>query len=991
MPIKQIQLRGISRTPSDRATADGGCAESMNVHLDQQETAPTLPPDDVSDAIYGEVESRYPVFFIHKMTAVTNYIATDGEDVIAYGELLEDGEQNLFSLDEGESVSTAVSNGNTLVVYTNMNHHYILYKDGGYEYLGAEIPSPAIEVITRRSDHATYRSSVSVDSNLSSYDAWNDAKSEDDQYHPELLEAIQNFWDKLQLAIGNRRADGIFCAPFFVIYALKMYDGSYVNASVPILCGAAESLWITADLEEVTGVSNAGFYLCGTLTNLFKVRARLKANNLAEWRNTIGKWATAGIITSIDFFASTPIYTPALYAAFDSMDSNNIVTFKGIDANDIKDAVLDKTNFYKIKTFALDDDDAMLDLIDGSLRIENSDEIGLGEKLVTKDVLPYLYRTGNQYIASGEAINFNKRSLLAGIQEKLTSGLSFLNGQVSLREVDTYTGFKNGYIFRFRLNDNLGQSNYVVSRYGASDSDGIALFPAYLTGGVDDTVQQFGTSYPTDNYYITEAYSWIAYPDSRCDLVEVWRVTSGGSILSYKSIPMQPHPSLQCSYAFFGFGVTLSSIINGGAGTETESSIRASESRFKYLANKLLLSEFENPYLFTAGNILTFSDNIVGVGVTSAPLSEGQVGDFDLYVFTEGGIRILKTNSDGTFSGNNVSPTNLSRHVAIQGTITALEQAIVFITKKGVMLLSGGTVTELSGNMNGIPYLMEDEILTLLGSSQWGELVPDTEETLMDFMTNAKIAYDNNGARLIFFNPEKKYQYVYMLETQTWHKMFSGLLEPTILNSYPDCLVSASSDGTKTGTLLTITAIPSTLYQQAVAQVLVNYGLFENVSAVMGDLYSLPFICDVSAVQDVAGMETALSALGSVEYSISTGTVSSQVPGIYDFSSVLDDADLLSDSEHPVRGIIVTRPFDLGEPDIRKAITQIRIRGRYNRGDVKYILMGTFDGIHWKRLRSLRGGSFKMFRMILLTALSPTERISWIDIDYESRFTNRLR
>ena len=52
--IKQLQLRGISRTPSDRASADGGCAESLNVHLDINETAPTLPPDDISADIARE-------------------------------------------------------------------------------------------------------------------------------------------------------------------------------------------------------------------------------------------------------------------------------------------------------------------------------------------------------------------------------------------------------------------------------------------------------------------------------------------------------------------------------------------------------------------------------------------------------------------------------------------------------------------------------------------------------------------------------------------------------------------------------------------------------------------------------------------------------------------------------------------------------------------------------------------------------------------------
>ena len=89
--------------------------------------------------------------------------------------------------------------------------------------------------------------------------------------------------------------------------------------------------------------------------------------------------------------------------------------------------------------------------------------------------------------------------------------------------------------------------------------------------------------------------------------------------------------------------------------------------------------------------------------------------------------------------------------------------------------------------------------------------------------------------------------------------------------------------------------------------------------------------------------------------------------------------------------MIVTRPFDLEAPDIRKSINSIRIRGQYNLNDVKYILCGSMDGINWQRLTSLRGGSYKLFRLVVLANLSPTERISWIDVDFDTRFTNKLR
>lgn len=44
-----------------------------------------------------------------------------------------------------------------------------------------------------------------------------------------------------------------------------------------------------------------------------------------------------------------------------------------------------------------------------------------------------------------------------------------------------------------------------------------------------------------------------------------------------------------------------------------------------------------------------------------------------------------------------------------------------------------------------------------------------------------------------------------------------------------------------------------------------------------------------------------------------------------------------------------------------------------------------------KKKINVRGKSWKLFRVIVLSSLTPTERLSWIDIDYETRFTNKLR
>jgi len=364
---------------------------------------------------------------------------------------------------------------------------------------------------------------------------------------------------------------------------------------------------------------------------------------------------------------------------------------------------------------------------------------------------------------------------------------------------------------------------------------------------------------------------------------------------------MKPSAQLDVAYAFIGFG-TLPSF------STTTEDVPQESLTYSY-GNSLLVSKFSNPFVFDTADILSLDGKVLNVAVITHPLSQGQVGQYELYVFTDEGIFALSTKEDGSFS--RIYP--VSRDVLVSKTaLVAIEQGVFFVTNKGVMLLQGMTITDISKHMIGLHYAIDSSIQ---GAVQSGYLnfVNDTTP-FMSFMASAHIAFDYTGKRLIFFNSTKAYQYVYMIETQTWHKIGTSAGAINIINSYPECLV---------------------------------------------------------------GIGGANGASGS----------------LYDFSTVIDHANYMTEVQNPPvqQCVIITRPFDLDEPDVRKTIKDIRIRGRFNRNDVKYLLLGSFDGINWKRLPSLRGGSYKFFRLFIRAALAPTERISWVDVNYESRMATKLR
>lgn len=938
--IKRIQLRGISRTPSDRATADGGCAESLNVHLDQGETAPTMPPDMTEKAgeIYGQAEYKCKIVFIHKMLGVTNYIGvmtvSGVKQFLAYGSCLGTNHGGvIISLGADENLTHISSVGNTLIIFSDKKPHYFLFKENAYISLGSEIPRPRVEVITKhytgsKTNEAYSKVAGTTLIGLYGSQYWNDARKPDSTWHEDLLATMDIVWDNITTFVGNWRQEGYFAAPFFIRYALKLYDGSYVYTSAPILCGAGKGPnwvrvlytgWRNLGEHKVFDDDYDGYLLKIILQNIFQVHIKTDFHVL-EWSD---------IVKSIDIFASTPIYTPAWYTGLHSCGLDDYFVFETMDNENrdrtVRDEVLSKGQFYKIKSIAIQDNDVMRKFRNGYLKIEASDDVS-GENLATHEDMPDGYRDGNQYLPKEGTMNYNSRLLLMGGEEMLTRGDEFLNGLVAGMPVSSFSTRR--YALRFKIVDPLtGKAHYVNEHYR---NDGTMMYPGCIANTSNGLILQFGNVAGTGGtgttpYQPSDPWSWIAYPDTRCKEVEVFFYDTSGNFVDSRVVPMEPHPLLECAFVFLGLDKSLLSLYANGTIYDqgAQAHLSADEDRMLPAWNKVFLSEFQNPFLFPAQGIITFPDKVVGAAGITVPLSEGQVGDFTVYVFTEGGIRVLIPTAEGTFAANLVHP-NLSRHIAIPGSIMAMEQAVVFITRRGVMVLSGSNVTEISGSMNGMPYsLTEGGVSELLSTSDWSGLLDAATagETLMQFMGSAQVAYDHNGQRLLFFNPSKAYQYVYMIETQTWHKVKTGVLDGTILNSYPECLVSFNADVTD-----------------------------------------------------------------------------SEKGRVYNFSTMLDDASLLArepDSQtnlpQPVKGIIATRPIDLGEPDIRKAIRSIRIRGNYNRNNVKYILLGSFDGINWKRLTSLRGGSYKQFRLIILANLTATERITWVDVDYESRMTNKLR
>lgn len=986
--IKQIQLRGISRTPSDRMSEDGGLSESLNMYLDTAESAPAFVPEDVTEKLGLPADLGAERIFIHKTANYENYIVVHGNRVVAYTPGIEDEEPLLvMELAEGETVNDITSVGNTLILSVGETIIHFLYKDREYKELKS-IPDISLSILASDAISAAGELNNNLPSRYTSItfdDAVFELGDELNNYtitDEQTLEKVSVIYDKYIEIVSHNLTLGTFNFPVFAIYATRLYDGTLINISSPIMLGTqllhgTQGLIMKSPImftKEIIREAERDHNLV--------VRMYLNnPYNIGVYKNVpevITEWKD--IISSVDLFIS-PIYnilpSGKNYGKndleqFDTrdifvLDPNNIENFKN------KEALLLNNAYKKVHSWSIDeliDDDGSIEKIIMDFRGENiSSKEDLSDNVLV-----------NQGVFAKNFSVYNRRLISYDSSVTVQSALPFLNGQ------HAYAGSRDDieYAFSFFLND--GQIINAVNPSGQLYINANKGFYFGYKGSVLSLIEG-----------VCEPFSWLSFPDSKCEKVRVYKRQDG--VVKEVDLRMKIHPTAPNStYAFLDYNTCLSELdYQESQGPQEQ--LKGKENK----ENVLFVSKVDNPFVFPLESRYTFQSKIVGVAVATTTLSQGQFGQFPLAVFTEDGIWMMQVNEEGELRSSKPK----FRDVCINpDSITSIDNAIVFITARGVMMIQNASrvqeaqVVCISPYMNGKHYTPNDSALNLIRKQEGFDTLIEPikdDDPFMSFMKDAKVAYDYTGQRLIFISPSNKgFQYVYKIDTQTWHKVaFSEFDLYAPLNSYPECLVQTQPDATtsESKTLVYIhisnfTNKPALIrdFKDRVANEQV--GLAEAKSFLEGNA---PL--DKAIVGDLTPILDELAQEYDFEYTLTeeTKVIIKGNTKVVSLSTVLDAKQDPENPQKVAKGILITRPFDLGLPDVYKSITSIKIRGDFDKGNVKYILQGSDDGRTFYTLSSLRGKSWKMFRIFILADLEPTERISWIDIDFEPRYQNKLR
>jgi hypothetical protein len=264
--------------------------------------------------------------------------------------------------------------------------------------------------------------------------------------------------------------------------------------------------------------------------------------------------------------------------------------------------------------------------------------------------------------------------------------------------------------------------------------------------------------------------------------------------------------------------------------------LHPSQEQFKYQGNRLSISEYSNPFLFSRLNNIYIGDgDIKGITTSAKALSEGQFGQFPIYAFCTDGVWGVEISDEGIF--RSVQP--VSRDVCNNpDSVTQIDGAVVFTTDQGLMMIQGSEVVNLSGAMEG--YNVDESIYFPEGffagcdKEEFDHIVVSEKRDFREILKTCTIAYDYVNQLLRIF-PKRENEtdsthpykyYVYSFATREFASVVGSEFEvkigesvtfnevKTVVPDYPSSIVQIGdalyrpaerddNENTKKGLLLT--------------------------------------------------------------------------------------------------------------------------------------------------------------------------------------------
>lgn len=943
---KEVKYSGYSAQPSDYECPDGELAAAINLIPEDGALKPISRPK-----VIKRLTESDKIAYIHQTSAFVHYIIYGNDSKLYY--LVKEGDTEPQPVDSGNQYFWGIKHfnavGNTLLAFSDNAINYFLWKDNKYVFLGDHIPEIDISfgLIGRPrlfsiSDDSASTFKVAFE-RIPSYALDNEFSESNKTGITEQVMAKVNKFVREQTVEKGR-----FCFPFFVRYALRLFDGSLINHSAPILMNPSTTAAPVVYWNYIRGKDNYS----EADVDIMMVPATLDYQllNSSDSYN-LEKWSD--IISGIEIFISKPIYTydqegkcsswsdtdnfstkfiGRLYATNKTTQSNVVSEDKVVgefagkefldiyaewEYSKIYSIYFAPDRSYPLKTLRLPEftDQKVNETIRNTSTFYKLRSLEIGEivrnrnqrteivveddylqSLLTREVMTDDYLS-HDTLAAENSYSFNNRLNLSGVHRKPFRG--FFGASMFAWCNNHYSMSVSGTKLTITPSE-VGSTNMSITVYireagrefAAKSSDYSVAMPCMFLSSSAKIKKSWGC--------------YVFYPNVNAHKMLIDNDSYGSYLITLK-----PHEFLNGAYAVLDYDLIRD--VNYVASDLPEINYNPELTFIEnYIPqpNKVFTSEVNNPFYFPLQGVNTVgTGKILGICSAAKALSQGQFGQFPLYAFTDEGVWAMEVSSAGLYSARQP----ITRDVCINPDgITQIDSSVLFPTDRGIMLISGSNTqcisdtikTEYPFDLRSLPQMqgLHDRLNHDPAIDRCLPILPFTK-----FLKDCRMIYDYVHQRIIVYNPAVTYAYVYSLKSQLWGMIYSDIADN--INSYPNALAIDTHGN------------------------LVDFTMSEDA--------------------DVAG----------------------------------------------VASMLVTRPLKLDAVNIHKTIDSIIQRGHFRSGHVQSVLYGSRDLINWHLvwsskdhfLRGFRGSPYKYFRIALLCNLSPDESIHGASVQFTQRLTNQPR
>ena len=773
---------GITRSPSDFLCQDGELAECVNLTTDNEELKVVGDPKEV-----GSIQAGYKLVFVHKLPdGSRHYILKDTSNHLYWTDVAGNDYSGLgiiVSASFGANQIQAI--GKTLIVSTPSGMMYSVWQGSAYKTFG-EIPDAKLGFIMCKIQGTStsgnfYNSNNNIRTTMtgSFFDTDRNGNVIIASDHMEEFDtAVTGAYAKNKKLVCQKKG---FCEPFFVRYAVELYDNSYIHISQPILM-----------LPSMTENSHGFNVNVGEDTDTFTLQTDF-CHLYYYYREENPFEGMEDIVKGIAIFVSDaiPIYDTSVKQKLEDNNYNNAWTVDGVWSDGVPSVASDRRCMvYQYKP-----------PYTHYLMLANRPYSEICKDIRSTAIF---YKLCNIDPSVGQSsVNYS-------LSDKIdTHTLENLTNQTRLKYDDNFSRSHLSCTMLYSYNSRINVAGIIRSVF-----EGFDLFQPLL-----ELVNNSGTvivvriksasgvlyAKKTIDITYTDPTWWFYYPDPRADWVTMYDVM-GNVILDTK---LEQHPGLNGAFYFRGMPAVTHGrralydniIINNSGGTLPQNvAAGGSES----LVNQLATSEVNNPWIFntytTIGN-----GKVLAMSTLTTALSQGQFGQYPLIVFCDDGISAMGIDNEG--APHDINP--MSRDVLQEGTQPLqTDGAVFFVSKKGLMVIDSKGIRCVSEQLRGrafdtadIEKMTAESLEAVPDGMEWEDLLDSISGSAVFqsfFDSRFSMAYDYIDSRILLLNSGYRYCWVLSIKDGSFSKVMLPASIQSVVNAYPDYLMQSANGGHST-------------------------------------------------------------------------------------------------------------------------------------------------------------------------------------------------